>query len=100
MKPVSSSKIECQGRRRAPVAPFTPNGVRASRPFAAAEARGVALGEGLFQRLERYVALCLGLWIPGALVPALVILLVLGGITLLQRIWGGARRLSKAEHQG
>jgi CDP-diacylglycerol--glycerol-3-phosphate 3-phosphatidyltransferase len=66
---------------------------------AAAEARGVALGEGLFQRLERYVALCLGLWIPGALVPALVILLVLGGITLLQRIWGGARRLSKAEHQ-
>lgn len=66
---------------------------------AAAEARGVALGEGLFQRLERYVALCLGLWIPGALVPALIILLVLGGITLIQRVWGGAKRLSAAERE-
>lgn len=60
---------------------------------AAAEARGVALGEGLFQRLERYVALMFGLWIPGALLPVLVILVGLGGVTLLQRIWSGARQL-------
>lgn len=61
---------------------------------AAAEARGVSLGEGLFQRLERYVALMVGLLIPGALVPALLVLIVLGGLTLLQRIWSGARQLA------
>jgi CDP-diacylglycerol--glycerol-3-phosphate 3-phosphatidyltransferase len=56
---------------------------------AAAEARGVKLGEGLFQRLERYVALMVALIIPGAMVPALVVLLALGCVTLIQRIWGG-----------
>jgi len=66
---------------------------------AAAEARGVALGEGLFQRLERYVALILGLWIPGALLPVLVILVGLGGITLLQRIWSGTRQLLAVQSQ-
>jgi CDP-diacylglycerol--glycerol-3-phosphate 3-phosphatidyltransferase len=66
---------------------------------AAAEARGVALGEGLFQRLERYASLILGLWIPGALLPVLVILVGLGGVTLLQRVWSGARQLLAVRSQ-
>jgi len=61
---------------------------------AAAEARDVKLGEGLFQRLERYVALIIGLVIPGALVPMLMLLVFLGGVTLVQRIWSGARQLA------
>ena len=50
------------------------------------EAMGLTLTEGLFQRLERYVALVLGLVIPGALLPVLVLLTVLGGATVVQRL--------------
>lgn len=63
---------------------------------AAAEARGVTLGEGLFQRLERYVALMVALIIPGAMRPALVVLFALGALTLVQRIWGGAAAMMGA----
>lgn len=63
---------------------------------AEAEAAGVTLTEGFFQRLERYVAMVIGLMIPHALLPALAVLTVLGGATVLQRGWSAARRLSKA----
>jgi CDP-diacylglycerol--glycerol-3-phosphate 3-phosphatidyltransferase len=53
---------------------------------AEAEAAGVTLSEGLFQRLERVLALIVGLLIPGAMLPVLVALSVLGVITLLQRV--------------
>lgn len=53
---------------------------------AQAEADGVTMGEGLFARLERYVALMLGLTIPGALPYALGVLVVLGGVTVFQRL--------------
>ncbi len=52
---------------------------------AEAEAAGVALTEGLFQRLERMLALMAGLLIPGAMLPVLVLLTVLGLVTVLQR---------------
>jgi CDP-diacylglycerol--glycerol-3-phosphate 3-phosphatidyltransferase len=61
---------------------------------AEAEAAGVPLSEGLFQRLERYVVLILGLAVPGWLLPALAVLAVLGGVTLLQRAWAAGRRLA------
>jgi CDP-diacylglycerol--glycerol-3-phosphate 3-phosphatidyltransferase len=54
---------------------------------AEAEAGGMSLTEGLFQRLERYIALVLGLVIPGLLLPVLVILTALGGVTVIQRAW-------------
>lgn len=60
---------------------------------AEAEAAGVPLSEGLFQRLERYVAMMVGLPVPGALLPALAILTVLGGITVLQRGWSALVRV-------
>jgi CDP-diacylglycerol--glycerol-3-phosphate 3-phosphatidyltransferase len=60
---------------------------------AEAEAAGVSLSEGFFQRLERYVAMMLGLPIPGALLPALAVLTVLGGVTVLQRSWVALRRV-------
>jgi CDP-diacylglycerol---glycerol-3-phosphate 3-phosphatidyltransferase len=63
---------------------------------AEAEAAGVTLTEGFFQRLERYVAMVIGLTVPHALLPALAVLTVLGGATVLQRGWSAARRLSKA----
>jgi CDP-diacylglycerol--glycerol-3-phosphate 3-phosphatidyltransferase len=50
------------------------------------EAAGVEISEGSVQRLERYVALILGLTIPGALLPALILLTVLGMVTLVQRL--------------
>jgi CDP-diacylglycerol--glycerol-3-phosphate 3-phosphatidyltransferase len=53
---------------------------------AEAEAVGLSLSEGLFQRIERYIALVIGLTAPGALTPVLVLLTVLGGITVLQRL--------------
>ncbi|MEP6758371.1 MAG: CDP-alcohol phosphatidyltransferase family protein [Actinomycetota bacterium] len=52
---------------------------------AEAEAVKVVLTEGLFQRLERVIALILGLLIPGLMVPVLVLLAVLGTATVLQR---------------
>jgi CDP-diacylglycerol---glycerol-3-phosphate 3-phosphatidyltransferase len=57
------------------------------------EAAGVAISEGSVQRLERYVALILGLTIPGALLPALVLLTVLGVVTLIQRLVAAWRAL-------
>jgi phosphatidylglycerophosphate synthase len=63
---------------------------------AEAEAAGVSLTEGFFQRLERYVALILGLLIPHALLPALAILAALGGVTVLQRGWSALQRVSEA----
>jgi len=54
---------------------------------AEAEAAGVTLSEGLFQRLERVLALIVGLLIPGAMLPVLVVLAVLGVITVVQRVF-------------
>src|SRR5712691_1282143 len=59
------------------------------------EALGVTLAEGVFQRLERYVALMVGLTAPGALLPVLAILTGLGGITVAQRGWSAWRRLPR-----
>ncbi|HET7236127.1 MAG TPA: CDP-alcohol phosphatidyltransferase family protein [Actinomycetota bacterium] len=61
---------------------------------AEAEAAGVPLTEGYFQRLERYVALMIGLPVPGALLPALAILTVLGAVTVLQRGWSAVTRIA------
>jgi len=61
---------------------------------AEAEAAGVRLTEGLFQRLERMLAVIVGLLIPGAMLPVLVALAALGGVTVLQRTFAaltGAR---------
>ena len=52
---------------------------------AEAEAAGVRLTEGLFQRLERMLAMMVGLLLPGMMLPVLVLLAALGTITLLQR---------------
>ena len=62
---------------------------------AEAEAVGVPLTEGFFQRLERYVALMIGLPVPGALLPALAILTVLGAVTVLQRGWSAVTRIAR-----
>jgi CDP-diacylglycerol--glycerol-3-phosphate 3-phosphatidyltransferase len=59
------------------------------------EALGVTLSEGIVQRLERYVAMMVGLTAPGALLPVLVILTGLGGITILQRGWSAWRGLAR-----
>jgi CDP-diacylglycerol---glycerol-3-phosphate 3-phosphatidyltransferase len=61
------------------------------------EALGTTLSEGAFQRLERYVALMIGLTAPGAMLPVLVILTALGGITILQRLWSASIRLSRED---
>lgn len=58
---------------------------------AEAEAVGVSLTEGFFQRLERFLALMVGLLVPGAMRPVLVVLTALGGITLVQRGWSAVR---------
>jgi CDP-diacylglycerol---glycerol-3-phosphate 3-phosphatidyltransferase len=63
---------------------------------AEAEAAGVSLSEGFFQRLERYVAMMIGLPVPGALLPALAVLVVLGGVTVLQRGWTAFARVPAA----
>jgi len=52
---------------------------------AEAEAVKVVLTEGLFQRLERGSLLAIGLLVPGAMVPVLILLAVLGTATALQR---------------
>jgi CDP-diacylglycerol--glycerol-3-phosphate 3-phosphatidyltransferase len=59
--------------------------VAVSHVRAEAEAAKVVLTEGLFQRLERVIALIVGLLIPGAMLPVLTLLAVLGTATLLQR---------------
>jgi CDP-diacylglycerol--glycerol-3-phosphate 3-phosphatidyltransferase len=58
---------------------------------AEAEAAGVLLSEGLFQRLERVLALIVGLVIPGAMLPVLVLLVVLGTVTVVQRVFSALR---------
>jgi CDP-diacylglycerol--glycerol-3-phosphate 3-phosphatidyltransferase len=58
---------------------------------AEAEAAGVQLSEGLFQRLERMLALIAGLLIPGAMLPVLILLSVLGIATVLQRGFSALR---------
>lgn len=58
---------------------------------AEAEAVGLSLTEGLFQRLERFLALMVGLLIPGAMHAVLILLTVLGAVTLLQRGWSAVR---------
>lgn len=60
---------------------------------AEAGAVGVELSEGLFQRLERMLALMVGLLIPRMMFPALIALAVLGVFTVLQR---GFNALSRA----
>ena len=60
---------------------------------AEAEAAGIGLTEGLFQRLERMLALMIGLLIPAMMFPALIALAVLGVFTVLQR---GFTALSRA----
>ena len=62
---------------------------------AEAEAAGVALSEGLFQRLERYLAMFVGLTVPGMMLPMLLLLTVLGGFTVLQRAWNALTRASR-----
>jgi CDP-diacylglycerol--glycerol-3-phosphate 3-phosphatidyltransferase len=59
---------------------------------AEAEAVGVKLTEGFFQRLERFLALMVGLLVPGAMTPILLILAVLGAVTALQRGWSALVR--------
>ncbi len=58
---------------------------------AEAEAVGVRLTEGLFQRLERMLAMMVGLLIPGAMRPVLVLLAVLGTYTVFQRGYSALR---------
>ncbi len=56
------------------------------------EAGGLRLAEGTFQRLERYLALIIGLSVPGGTRPALALLAGLGGFTAMQRLaaaWRG-----------
>jgi CDP-diacylglycerol--glycerol-3-phosphate 3-phosphatidyltransferase len=63
------------------------------------EALGLALSEGMFQRLERYVAMMVGLTQPGALLPALIVLTALGGVTIVQRGFTALRALAGAGGQ-
>jgi len=64
---------------------------------AEAEAAGVVMTGGFFQRLERYVVLILGLLIPHALLPALAVLATLGAVTALQRAWVTLQRIPEAD---
>ena len=63
---------------------------------AEAEAVGLTLTEGLMQRLERYVALMIGLLFPGALLPVLAIIAALGGVTVVQRLWSAWSQLGRS----
>jgi CDP-diacylglycerol---glycerol-3-phosphate 3-phosphatidyltransferase len=58
------------------------------------EAMGLKLTEGFFQRLERYVALMIGLCAPGTLKVVLGLLAVLGGVTVLQRLFSAWTQLT------
>ena len=62
-----------------------------SQVRAEGEAVGVSMSAGVFQRLERVVAMVIGLCVPYALLPVLALLAVLGTVTLLQRIVGFVR---------
>ncbi len=64
------------------------------------EAAGLQLLEGSVQRLERYVALVLGLSIPGLLLPVLAILTALGVVTTAQRLLAAWRGLAPSEARG
>lgn len=61
--------------------------VGVSHVRAEGEAVGVRMTGGMMQRMERTIALVLGLAIPGALLPALAVLAVLGSVTFVQRTW-------------
>jgi CDP-diacylglycerol--glycerol-3-phosphate 3-phosphatidyltransferase len=63
---------------------------------AEAEAVGLTLTEGLMQRLERYVALMVGLLFPHTLLVVLAVIAALGGVTVLQRAWSAWRQLGSA----
>lgn len=63
---------------------------------AEAEAGGVELNEGLFQRTERSAAIIIALVIPGALLPMLVLLAALGAFTFVQRTGMALRKLDEA----
>jgi CDP-diacylglycerol--glycerol-3-phosphate 3-phosphatidyltransferase len=65
--------------------------VAVSQVRAEAEAAKVVLTEGLFQRLERVIALAVGLLIPGMMLPVLVLLAALGTATVLQRSYLAVR---------
>ena len=60
------------------------------------EAAGLRVTEGSIQRLERYVGLVIGLTVPGALLPVLAGLAVLGLVTTLQRVASAWRGLGRA----
>jgi CDP-diacylglycerol--glycerol-3-phosphate 3-phosphatidyltransferase len=62
---------------------------------AESEAAGLRMTEGSVQRLERYVGLILGLTIPGALLPVLAGLVILGLVTTAQRLGSAWRGLSR-----
>lgn len=64
------------------------------------EAMGLSLTEGIFQRLERYVMLMIGLTAPGGLVPILIILTSLGSLTVVQRGASAWRQLEPEEMAG
>jgi CDP-diacylglycerol--glycerol-3-phosphate 3-phosphatidyltransferase len=67
---------------------------------AEAEAAGISLSEGVFQRMERYLAMMVGLMFPGMMLPMLVLLTTLGGFTVLQRGWNAITRVSQAGSEG
>lgn len=57
------------------------------------EAVGLRMSKGTFQRLERYLALIIGLCVPGALRLALGVLTGLGALTALQRMGTAWRQI-------
>jgi CDP-diacylglycerol--glycerol-3-phosphate 3-phosphatidyltransferase len=60
------------------------------------EAAGLHISEGSVQRLERYVAVIIGLSVPGALLPVLAGLTGLGLVTMVQRLTSAWRGLPRA----
>ena len=74
-----------------------------SQVRAEAEALALSMTEGFVQRLERYVLLMIGLIVPGALLPVLVALTALGGLTVTQRLvsaWVQLGRPARREAAG
>jgi CDP-diacylglycerol--glycerol-3-phosphate 3-phosphatidyltransferase len=66
---------------------------------AEAEAMGISLTEGFVQRLERYVLLMIGLTAPGALLPVLIVMAALGGLTVVQRSGSAWRQLGRTKER-